>query len=80
MRILGPRTVDLMQRNHLPGNKDLTKLGIGGFSETANEGIGFGLGFAMTVDADKTGSISHSDYYWRRRSLDHLLDRSGPRS
>jgi CubicO group peptidase (beta-lactamase class C family) len=64
VRILGPRTVALMHRNHLPGNRDLTQLGIGGFSETANEGIGFGLGFAMTVDADKTGSISQSDYYW----------------
>ena len=32
--------------NHLPGGKDLTQLAIGGFSETANEGVGFGLGFA----------------------------------
>ena len=64
VRILGPRTIDLMRSNHLPGGQDLTQLGIGGFSETANEGIGFGLGFAMTVDAAKTGSIRHSDYYW----------------
>jgi CubicO group peptidase (beta-lactamase class C family) len=63
-RILGPRTIELMRRNHLAGGQDLTQLGIRNFSETANEGVGFGLGFAMTVDADKTGSISRSDYYW----------------
>jgi CubicO group peptidase (beta-lactamase class C family) len=63
-RILGPRTVALMHRNHLPGNRDLTQLGIGGFSETTNEGIGFGLGFAMTVDPNRSGSISDGDYYW----------------
>ena len=45
-RILGPRTIELMHMNHLPGGKDLTQLAIGGFSETANEGVGFGLGFA----------------------------------
>ena len=48
-RILGPRTIDLMHRNHLAGGKDLTPMAIGGFSETANEGVGFGLGFAMTL-------------------------------
>jgi CubicO group peptidase (beta-lactamase class C family) len=64
VRVLGPRTVALMHRNHLLDNKDLTQLGIGGFSETTNEGVGFGLGFAMTVNPDKTGSISDGDYYW----------------
>ena len=46
-RILGPRTIELMHRNHLKGGKDLTQMAIGGFSETANEGVGFGLGFAI---------------------------------
>jgi|HubBroStandDraft_1064217.scaffolds.fasta_scaffold32849_2 CubicO group peptidase (beta-lactamase class C family) len=64
VRILGPRTIELMHQNHLPGGQDLTQLGIGGFSETTNEGIGFGLGFAMTVDPAKTGSVSGGDYYW----------------
>src|SRR6201999_1464929 len=45
-RILGPRTIALMHRNHLKDGKDLTQMAIGGFSETANEGVGFGLGFA----------------------------------
>ena len=34
-RILGPRTIELMHRNHLAGGKDLTQMAIGGFSETA---------------------------------------------
>ena len=37
-----------------PG-KDLTQLAIGGFSEIANEGVGFGLGFAMTLGEVATG-------------------------
>jgi CubicO group peptidase (beta-lactamase class C family) len=63
-RILGPRTIALMHRNHLKGNKDLTQMAIGGFSETANEGVGFGLGFACTLDAVQSGSIAGTDWYW----------------
>jgi len=63
-RILGPRTIELMHRNHLKGGQDLTQMAIGGFSETANEGVGFGLGFATTLDSVKSGSIAAGDYYW----------------
>jgi CubicO group peptidase (beta-lactamase class C family) len=63
-RILGPRTIALMHRNHLKDGKDLTQMAIGGFSETANEGVGFGLGFASTLDSVKNGSIGEGDYYW----------------
>ena len=63
-RILGPRTIDLMARNHLAGGKDLTRMAIGAFSETANEGVGFGLGFAMTLDEVDAGSLGEGDYYW----------------
>jgi CubicO group peptidase (beta-lactamase class C family) len=63
-RILGPRTIELMHRNHLKDNKDLTQMAIGGFSETANEGVGFGLGFACTLDSVTSGSIVGSDWYW----------------
>jgi len=63
-RILGPRTIELMRRNHLKGGKDLTEMAIGGFSETANEGVGFGLGFAGTLDSVTSGSIVASDWYW----------------
>jgi CubicO group peptidase (beta-lactamase class C family) len=63
-RILGPRTIELMHMNHLPGGKDLTQLAIGGFSETANEGVGFGLGFASTMGQVATGTLGAGDYYW----------------
>ncbi len=63
-RILGPRTIDLMTRNHLKGGADLTQMALGGFSETANAGVGFGLGFAMTLGEVATGSLGEGDYYW----------------
>ncbi len=63
-RILGPRTIQLMRRNHLKDGKDLTQMAVGGFSETANEGVGFGLGFASVLDEVKSGSIAAGDYYW----------------
>jgi CubicO group peptidase (beta-lactamase class C family) len=63
-RVLGPRTIAIMHRNHLKDGKDLTQMAIGGFSETANEGVGFGLGFAVTLDEVWSGSIAAGDYYW----------------
>jgi CubicO group peptidase (beta-lactamase class C family) len=63
-RILGPRTLALMTRNHLTGGGDLASLAIGAFSETAYEGVGFGLGFAMTLDEVAAGAIGAGDYYW----------------
>jgi hypothetical protein len=63
-RILGPRTLEVMHMNHLAGGKDLTQLAIGGFSETANEGVGFGLGFASTMGQVQTGTLGVGDYYW----------------
>ena len=63
-RILGPRTLDLMHLNHLKDGKDLTQMAIASFSETANEGVGFGLGFAVTLDRVHSGTIAAGDYYW----------------
>ena len=74
-RILGPRTIALMHRNHLKDGKDLTQMAIGGFSETANEGVGFGLGFACTLDSVKSGSHRGRRLLLGRRGLDHLLGR-----
>jgi CubicO group peptidase (beta-lactamase class C family) len=47
-RLLGPKTVDLMLSNHLPG--DLAAMGTPRFAETSYTGIGFGLGFSVLVD------------------------------
>ena len=63
-RILGPRTIDLMRQNHLAGGKDLSTMAIGAFSETAYEGVGFGLGFAMTLGQVEAGALGGGDYYW----------------
>lgn len=63
-RILGPRTLELMTKNHLAGNKDLTEMAIGSFSETANAGVGFGLGFATTLSDVEAGAMGQGDYYW----------------
>jgi len=64
VRILGPRTLKMMHLNHLPGGQDLVNLALGTFSETANEGIGFGLGFAVSLGEVASQSISAGDYYW----------------
>ena len=64
VRVIGTRTLDLMVHNHLKDNQDLTQMAIGGFSETSNAGIGFGLGFAMTIDQTATGGLSSGDFYW----------------
>ncbi|HMO42156.1 MAG TPA: serine hydrolase, partial [Phenylobacterium sp.] len=61
---LGPRTLEMMHMNHLPGGGDLTKLAIGAFSETSNEGVGFGLGFASTMGQVETASLGAGEYYW----------------
>ena len=63
-RILGPRTLALMHRNHLLNGQDLTQMAIGSFAETAYSGVGFGLGFAMSLDEVATGSLGVGDYYW----------------
>ena len=65
VRILGPRTVELMTHNHLPGGRDLTQLSVGAFSEVANEGQGFGLGFSVTQGPVEAGTIGRGgDYGW----------------
>ncbi len=63
-RILGPRTVALMHRNHLKDGQDRAAMTVGGFAETVNEGEGFGLGFAGVLDAIRNGGISEGDYSW----------------
>ena len=64
-RILGPKTIELMTLNHLPGGADLSDCALGSFSETANDGIGFGLGFAVLVDLARTQNVgSIGEYYW----------------
>ncbi len=64
VRLLGPRTLALMRRNHLPGGVDLTRCAVDAFSETAYRGVGFGLGFATTLDEVAAGTPGAGDFYW----------------
>jgi CubicO group peptidase (beta-lactamase class C family) len=50
VRLLGPRTVRYMARNHLPGGADLEAFGRPLFAETTFDGVGFGLGFSVVID------------------------------
>jgi len=49
-RLLSPRTVGYMGRNHLPGGVDLETFGRPLFAEAPFRGVGFGLGFAVLID------------------------------
>lgn len=65
VRILGPKTIELMTLNHLPNGDDLSTRALGTFSETVNDGIGFGLGFAVLLDLPRTQNVgSVGEYYW----------------
>ena len=44
--------------------RNLTEMAIGAFSETAYEGVGFGLGFAMTLSEVGSGGLGEGEYYW----------------
>jgi CubicO group peptidase (beta-lactamase class C family) len=54
IRLLGPKTLKLMTSNHLPGGVDLPAMSRSLFSEAAYNGIGFGLGFAVTMNPAQT--------------------------
>jgi CubicO group peptidase (beta-lactamase class C family) len=64
-RLLGPRTLALMVRNHLPGGSDIAGYGRPVFAETPQRGVGFGLGFSMVLDPVAYGVLaSPGDYGW----------------
>ncbi len=50
IRLLSPRTVGYMTRNHLPGGLDLETFGRPLYAESPYRGIGFGLGFSVVID------------------------------
>jgi CubicO group peptidase (beta-lactamase class C family) len=64
-RLLSPRTVRYMTRNHLPGGVDLATYGRPLFAETRYDGVGFGLGFGVVIDpvAYRTPT-SVGEYHW----------------
>jgi CubicO group peptidase (beta-lactamase class C family) len=65
VRLIGPKTLELMTSNHLPGGRDLTEMSRSLFSEAAYAGVGFGLGFSVTMNPALTlipGSAG--EYAW----------------
>ena len=65
VRLIGPKTLKLMTSNHLPGGRDLPAMSRSMFAEATYNGIGFGLGFAVTMDPAQTllpGSVG--EYNW----------------
>ncbi|HEV7880488.1 serine hydrolase domain-containing protein [Bradyrhizobium sp.] len=54
VRLIGPKTLKLMTTNHLPGGRDLPEMSRSMFAEASYNGIGFGLGFSVTMDPAKT--------------------------
>jgi CubicO group peptidase (beta-lactamase class C family) len=65
VRLIGPKTLALMTSNHLPGGCDLPGMSRSLFSEATYNGIGFGLGFSVTMNPALTlipGSAG--EYSW----------------
>src|SRR6202162_1625591 len=65
VRLIGPETLALMTANHLPGGRDLPEMSRSLFSEANYNGIGFGLGFSVTMNPAQTlipGSAG--EYAW----------------
>jgi CubicO group peptidase (beta-lactamase class C family) len=65
VRLVGPKTLQLMTSNHLPDGKTLPELSRSLFSEATYHGIGFGLGFSVTLDPARTLIPgSRGEYAW----------------
>ncbi|MGA2291746.1 serine hydrolase domain-containing protein [Bradyrhizobium sp.] len=65
VRLIGPKTLALMTSNHLPGGRDLPAMSRSLFSEASYNGIGFGLGFSVTMDPAQTLIPgSRGEYAW----------------
>jgi CubicO group peptidase (beta-lactamase class C family) len=63
VRLLGRKTVELMTRNHLPG--DMAEMGQPRFSESPYTGVGFGLGFSVMLDPAKAQILgTPGEYAW----------------
>ena len=78
-QLLGRRTLELMTANHLMGGRSLAQMALGTFSETAYDGVGFGLGFASTLDEVASRTVAAGDFYWGGRAstifwVDHEED------
>jgi CubicO group peptidase (beta-lactamase class C family) len=64
-RIIGRKTLELMTKNHLTGNRSIAGALASGEYNPSYAGNGFGLGFAVGLDtADGQISGTPGQYYW----------------
>jgi CubicO group peptidase (beta-lactamase class C family) len=65
VRLLAPRTIELMTANHLPGGAEIAAVSRPTFMSRNYPGRGFGLGFAAVLDPVATGTLtSRGEYTW----------------
>jgi CubicO group peptidase (beta-lactamase class C family) len=65
VRVLGSKTIEYMSRNHLPQNNDLAAIGRSRFTESGFNGVGFGLGFSVVMNAAQSGVLcSDGELAW----------------
>ena len=75
VRIIGPRTLEYMTVNHLPGGRDRADLSQPMFPGTpVQRGSGFGLGFAVLLDPAAAQVIgTPGEYYWSGAASTHFF-------
>ena len=66
VRVLAPKTVELMRTNHLPGGGDSRQFALpGGYGEVGFDGMGFGLTVAVSGGPAATQAAgSAGEYMW----------------
>lgn len=63
VRILGPKTIEMMTSNHLP--EELKPFAVGQGTASDTKGCGFGLGFRVVMDIAEHGILgSEGIYSW----------------
>jgi CubicO group peptidase (beta-lactamase class C family) len=63
-RQLGPRPGVLMHHNHLPGGGGVAPPAVSADVAEVQPGVGFGLGFAVSLGDAPTRDLGAADYYW----------------
>ena len=72
-RILGRKTLELMTRNHMTGNRSIYAASASGRYDPSHAGNGFGLGCAVGLDtADGQVSGGPGQYYWSGAASTHF--------
>jgi CubicO group peptidase (beta-lactamase class C family) len=62
---VSPKTLELMTLNHLPGGREMMEMSRSLFSESGNEGVGFGLGFAQVLNKARALTLGNEgEYFW----------------